>query len=228
MTFSCSSCCSHFPTQTRHVYPETATAALKARPRVASKCLKTFSFFHFSLAGHKLVSPDLCLNLGASKGFTTSLLCAQRSSVRQPWSQINLHYGNRENYKGNDNCLERYVTMRLDLSTWPLVRFLLQVHLSVFCLLWQHYYRLSGNLNLQAEDRLTWSLEEFCIHSCRSTVVTGPWPKLTSSACLTQVIPTKHCCKSPEAAHKLIQSWLQAGIQASWRAASFTSCFYRV
>lgn len=139
MTFSCSSCCSHFPTQTRHVYPETATAALKARPRVASKCLKTFSFFHFSLAGHKLVSPDLCLNLGASKGFTTSLLCAQRSSVRQPWSQINLHYGNRENYKGNDNCLERYVTMRLDLSTWPLVRFLLQVHLSVFCLLWQHY-----------------------------------------------------------------------------------------
>lgn len=117
---------------------------------------KPFPFFHFSLAGHKLVSPDLCLNLGASKGLTTSLLCAQRCSVRQPGSQINPHYGNWENYKGNDNCLERYVTMRLDLSTWPLVRFLLQVHFSVFCVLWQHYYRLLGNLNLQAEDRLTW------------------------------------------------------------------------
>lgn len=135
ITFSCSSCCSHFPTQTSHPHPETATAALQARPRVASECLKTFSFLHFSPAGRKLAPPDLCLNLGASPGLTTRLLCAQRCSVRQPGSQINPHYGNRENYKGNDNCLERYVTMRLDWSGWPLVRFLLQVHLTVFCLL---------------------------------------------------------------------------------------------
>lgn len=119
------------------------------------ECLKTFSFFHFPPAAHKLVSPDLCLNLGASKGFTTSLLYAQQCSVRQPGSQINPHYGNSENYRGNDDCLERNVIMRLDFSTWPLVRFLLKVQLSVFCLSWQHYYRLSGNLILQAEDRLT-------------------------------------------------------------------------
>lgn len=114
-----------------------------------------FLFSFFSPAAHKLVSPDLCLNLGASKAFTTSLLYAQQCSVRQPGSQINPHYGNSENYKGNDDCLERNVIMRLDLSTWPLVRFLLKVQLSVFCLSWQHHYRLSGNLILQAEDRLT-------------------------------------------------------------------------
>lgn len=81
------------------------------------------------------MSPDLSLNLGTSKDFTTSLLYAQWSSVRQPGGQINPHYGNSENYKGNDDCLERNVIMRLDSSTWPLVRFLPKVQLSVFCLL---------------------------------------------------------------------------------------------
>ena len=158
MTFSCSSYFQIFPHKWDIHTLKRPLQTSKSSQEQHSKlheCLKTFSFFHFSLAAHKLVSPDLCLNWGASKGFTTSLLYAQQCSVRQPGRQINPRYGNSENCKGNDNCLERNVIMRLDLSTWPLVIFLLKVQLSVFCLLWQHYYRLSGNLILQAEDRLT-------------------------------------------------------------------------
>lgn len=157
MTFSCSSSCPDFCTQTRHPYPEEATEDLKAKPsqkrhlQLHESASKPFPFFIFP----QLVSPDLCLNLCASKGFTTSLLYAQQCNVRQPGSQINPHYGNSENYKGNYYCLERNGIMRLDLSTRLLVRFRVKVQLSAFCLLWQHYYRLSGNLILQAEDRLT-------------------------------------------------------------------------